>query len=195
MAITLRNRIKEVRNVSSEELMDNERNWRTHPHAQRRALDDVLKSVGIAGALTAYYSDRNGGKLTLIDGHERRQHRAEWPVLILDVNDEEADLLLASYDPISAMAGTDHTKMNSLLDSLGPVGAGLTELLDSMRVDERADVEPKQLPLVPMPNVMWILLAVDFNEFGLIREKLKDLESHARIMVATSRPGDVFNDT
>ena len=37
MAITLRNRVKEVRNVPSEELMDNERNWRTHPHAQRRA--------------------------------------------------------------------------------------------------------------------------------------------------------------
>jgi hypothetical protein len=31
----------------------------------------MLEQVGIAAALVAYPSERNGGKLTLIDGHGR----------------------------------------------------------------------------------------------------------------------------
>ena len=85
----LRDRIVEFRRVASEELQDNERNWRVHPYAQTRAIAELLEKVGIAGALTAYYSERNGA-LTLIDGHERRaSHAADWPTLILDVSDEE----------------------------------------------------------------------------------------------------------
>jgi len=65
-----------------------------------------LEQVGVAGALTAYHSARNGGRLTLIDGHLRRQdHDLAWPTLILDVGDEEADLLLASHDPLAAPSG------------------------------------------------------------------------------------------
>jgi len=100
----LRDRVVDFKRIPSDELQDNASNWRVHPYAQQAAISELLEQIGIAGALTAYYSERNDGKLTLIDGHERRGHQADWPVVILDVNDDEADLLLLTLDPISGMA-------------------------------------------------------------------------------------------
>jgi hypothetical protein len=132
----IRDRVLEFRRVASEELEDNARNWRTHPYAQRRALEEVLENIGIAGALTAYYSKRNGGKLTLIDGHERRTHQADWPTLILDVTDEEADMLLLTLDPIAGLANTDDTALRKLLDSTHAATPGIEDLLQTLRAHE-----------------------------------------------------------
>ena len=91
--MTIRDRIKEFRRVPARELLDNDGNPRTHPQAQRDALRGLLEQVGVAAALTAYHSERNGGRLVLIDGHLRKQdYDLDWPTLILDVTDEEADL-------------------------------------------------------------------------------------------------------
>ena len=101
--------------MPSEELEDNAGNWRTHPFVQRQAITELLDQVGIAGVLTAYHSERNDGKLTLIDGHERKSHQAEWPVAILDVNDDEADLLLLALDPLAGMATSSPDDLEALL--------------------------------------------------------------------------------
>lgn len=69
----VRDRIKEFRRVPAAELAANPANWRKHPEAQRAALRGVLEEVGIAGPLIAYHSARNGGALTLIDGHLRQE--------------------------------------------------------------------------------------------------------------------------
>lgn len=132
--MSIRDRIKDFRRVPAEELHANENNFRTHPAAQRRALEGVLGEVGIADALIAYESERYGG-LTLIDGHLRLDvHRGAWPVLILDVTDDEADILLASLDPIAALAELDKEKLESLLSGLKveseAVKAYLTDLLE-----------------------------------------------------------------
>src|SRR5438045_2779521 len=82
---TIQDRIKEFRRVPAGELLDHAGNPRLHPQAQRDALRGLLEQVGIAGALTAYHSERNGGQLTLVDGHLRKQDYAlDWPTLILD---------------------------------------------------------------------------------------------------------------
>src|SRR5262249_24374608 len=78
--IMIRDRIKEFRRVPAGELLDHAGNPRRHPQAQRDALRGVLEQVGVAGALTAYRSERNGGQLTLIVGHLRKQDYAlDWP--------------------------------------------------------------------------------------------------------------------
>jgi hypothetical protein len=130
----LRNRVKEFKTVKSEELTANPANWRTHPYAQKKALDELLDSIGIAGALTAYVSERNGGKLTLIDGHERMTHQAEWPVLILDVNDDEADKLLLTLDPIAGLAESNAESLQALLAKITPDGAGTEALYRELRL-------------------------------------------------------------
>lgn len=116
----IKNRVSELKTVTPSELQDNKGNWRLHPKFQRDALAGVLGEVGIADALKAYYSKRNKGKLTLVDGHLRKEDYpgVEWPVLILDISDEEADILLATLDPIAAMAETNHQKYVELQATL-----------------------------------------------------------------------------
>ena len=95
-----RNRIKALEYVNAADLTAHNGNWRSHPAAQAEALKGVLAEVGIAGALLAYRSERQGGALVVIDGHLRKDAAPQkWPVLILDVDDAEADYLLATHDP------------------------------------------------------------------------------------------------
>lgn len=137
----LRNRVVEIRNVPSEELHDNAANWRVHPYAQQAAISELLDQVGIAGVLTAYHSERNDGKLTLIDGHERKGHQAEWPVAILDVSDEEADLLLLALDPIAGMANASADELNALLSTTHPGVPALEDLLLTLGQEAEAAAE------------------------------------------------------
>ena len=141
-APAIRDRILEFRRVPAAELEENEKNWRTHPHAQRSALAEVLERVGIAGALIAYYSDRNGGKLTLIDGPARRlDHETDWPTLILDVNDEEADLLLLTYDPLTGLAETDEAALRALAETVKTGTPGLEDLVQRLKPSAVAEAE------------------------------------------------------
>lgn len=129
----LRDRVVEFRRVPAAELLDNEKNWRTHPYAQRQALSELLEKVGIAGALVAYHSKRNGGKLTLIDGHARKEdHDVEWPTLILDVDDDEADLLLLTYDPIAELAESNAGRLKDLTDRMSTGTTGLEDLIRNL---------------------------------------------------------------
>jgi len=113
-----RDRIKELRRVPASELLENERNFRKHPKAQRSALRGLLKEIGVADACIA--RELPDGRLRLIDGHLRRDELkgATVPVLVLDVTEDEADKLLASIDPLAAMAETDDRKLQDLLAGL-----------------------------------------------------------------------------
>ncbi len=132
-----RDRVKELRRVSSAELLSNPRNWREHPSDQRKALSGILEEVGISGALLARETDAG---LELIDGHLRSDmdKATEWPVLILDVDEAEANLLLATIDPIGAMASKNEEQLKKLLGDLDAQNEALTEMLDSMSKDLEA---------------------------------------------------------
>lgn len=137
MNTTIRDRITEFRRVAGRELQDNEGNWRTHPQIQRGALRDIITGVGIAGALLCYYSKRAGGKLTIIDGHLRKDEYpdVEWPCLITDLNDDEADLMLTTVDPMAALAETAGAKLAALTASITPQGDGLQALVDKLKIE------------------------------------------------------------
>lgn len=110
----MRDRIKELRRVKGHELAANPKNWRTHPPGQTEALNGVLAQVGMADTLLARETPDG---LVLIDGHLRvKEHPdAEWPVAVLDVTEEEADILLASIDPLASLARTDKGMLDALL--------------------------------------------------------------------------------
>ncbi len=114
----IRDRIKELRRVRASDLRPNGRNWREHTPRQRKVLSGVLEQVGYADALLARELD--DGSLELIDGHLRAQTTPEQmvPVLVLDVDQHEADLILATHDPLASLAGTDEAKLGQLLDDL-----------------------------------------------------------------------------
>jgi len=131
MTEPIRDRIKELRRVKASELRANPRNWREHPKAQQEALRGVLEEVGYADALLARETDDG---LELIDGHLRADITpdAEVPVLILDVTAEEADKILATLDPLAAMAEANKDKLGELLRGLETENAGVQNLLDGL---------------------------------------------------------------
>ena len=136
-----RDRVKEMKRVKSSELLANPRNWREHPADQKSAMQGVLDEIGIAGALIARETDEG---LELIDGHLRTEMMdsdTEWPVLVLDVNKEEADTLLATIDPIAAMANRNNENLADLLAGIETETEELSALLDNLRGELPIDVE------------------------------------------------------
>lgn len=113
-----RDRIQELRRVPASELRANPKNWRKHPETQRQAMQTILDRVGYADALLARVDE--DGELVLIDGHLRTDISGdeEVPVLILDVDEQEADLLLATFDPIGNMADADEFSLDQLIQNL-----------------------------------------------------------------------------
>jgi hypothetical protein len=114
-----RNRIVGLEYHDAAELIEHPKNWRLHPETQRNALKAALDSIGIADAVLAYKPEGDE-TLMVIDGHLRRDLMVDdqVPVLVLDLSDNEADLLLASHDVITTMAGRDENMLASLLDDI-----------------------------------------------------------------------------
>lgn len=138
-----RNRITGLEYVASKDLTPHPGNWREHGKAQTEALRGVLAEVGIAGALLAYRSERNGGALTVIDGHLRKDAAPQkWPVLVLDVDDGEADYLLATHDPLAAMATADAAALDALLSSVNSGEAAVQAMLAELAKEAGLYGEP-----------------------------------------------------
>ena len=134
-------RIKDFRRVAAAELVDNPNNWRTHPQGQRDALKAILDEVGFAGAvLTRKLSN---GKLEIIDGHLRKDlvGKSKIPVLITDLTVAESKLILATYDPIGAMAETNAEMLNKILDGIETDSDALKKMLDNLASEN--PLEPK----------------------------------------------------
>lgn len=127
----IRDRVRELRRVRAGDLLANPKNWRTHPKSQQDALRGILADVGFAGALLA--RELPDGTLQLIDGHLRTEEAAPdqlLPVLVTDLTEAEADKILATHDPLAAMAETDALQLDELLRSIEPVDdVGLQSLI------------------------------------------------------------------
>ena len=140
----IRDRVVELVKVSSEELQGHGKNFRVHPQAQKNAFRGVIEEIGVAGALVGYYSERNDGALTLIDGHMRaKDFGGEWPVLVTDLSDDEADKLLQAFDPVGQLAMTDKAMLDDLRESQEYHDASVRILLDSLGDIDGGKINPK----------------------------------------------------
>jgi len=127
----IRDRIKELRRVKASDLLPNPKNWRTHPVAQQDALRGVLAEVGYADALIARETPDG---LMLVDGHLRAETTpdSDVPVLVLDINEAESDLMLATLDPLAAMAGRDEERLTELLETVTSENDTVNALLETL---------------------------------------------------------------
>jgi hypothetical protein len=141
--ISFRDRIKELRRVRSADLRPNPHNWRTHPPAQRAALKAVLSEIGYADALLA--RELTDGSLELIDGHLRCETTPDQmvPVLVLDVDETEANKILATLDPLAAMAETSREHLDLLLREVETDSKSLEAMLEDLR--KRAELDDAAL--------------------------------------------------
>ena len=110
-----RNRIVGSGEEAPDQLLANPANWRSHPARQRAALRGSLAEVGWVQQVIV--NQRTG---FVVDGHARVEealshHEPAVPVLYVDLSPEEEALVLATLDPIGAMAGRDDEKLRQLL--------------------------------------------------------------------------------
>lgn len=144
----IRDRIKELRRVKASTLKPSPRNWRTHPQAQQDALRGILAEVGYADALLA--RETPDGTLELIDGHLRKELDPEQivPVLVLDLDQDEANKLLTVLDPLAGMAEANEAALQSLLAEIETESEGLQAMLDGMMKGDGGGVPPDDFPAV-----------------------------------------------
>ncbi len=136
----IRDRIKELRRVRAADLVPNAKNWRTHPDAQRDALRGVLADIGYADALLV--RELPDGRLELIDGHLRAETTPDAlvPVLVLDVDEQEAQKILLTHDPLAAMAEADEKQLHELVEASDFESPQVVEMLNRLEQDvERAN--------------------------------------------------------
>jgi len=154
----IRDRIKELRRVPAKTLIPNPKNWRTHPDRQKDVLKGILSEVGYADALLA--RELPDGSLQLIDGHLRAETTPEQqvPVLILDLDESEAEKLLTLLDPLASLAGTNHDLLAELIENIETENDAVRQMLDEMMSKPPELPEPNDLKDLPIPNLFQILI-------------------------------------
>jgi DNA modification methylase len=161
----VRDRIVELVRVRAGDLVDHEANWRRHPARQRAALAAMLEEIGYANALVAR---RDGDAIILIDGHLRKSLDQDQvvPVLVLDVTAAEAEKLLLTLDPISALARPHPEALAALLERVRASSEAVADLFEGLARAAglplsalRADPEeiPVRTPPRTSPGDLWEL--------------------------------------
>jgi hypothetical protein len=143
-----RNRIVGTGEEAPDQLVANPLNWRIHPGPQRDALRGSLQTVGWVQQIMV---NRRTG--FVVDGHARveealSRHEPTVPVLYVDLDPDEEALVIATLDPIGAMADRDDAKLRALLADLTVDDAGLLALLgDLAGNDPKAGLtDPDEVP-------------------------------------------------
>lgn len=141
-----------------------------HPKHQQDALAGVLGEVGIVQNVIV--NERTGH---VVDGHLRialamRQNQPTVPITYVDLSESEEALILATLDPISALATADADKLRDLLDDVSTGDAALMQMISDMA--EREGIvdfggtdlltDPDDVPPVPddpitRPGDLWLL--------------------------------------
>ena len=129
------NRIVDHGDEDPGKLLPNPQNWRIHSGQQQKALGAVLDEVGWVQDVIL---NRRTGHL--VDGHLRvalaasRGERV--PVVYIDVSEAEERLILATIDPLSAMAGTDEELLAALRGAMLPEHVDIAELCGAAPVPQ-----------------------------------------------------------
>jgi DNA modification methylase len=147
-----RNRIVGSGEEEPSAIVANPANWRTHGQEQRGALRGALGTVGWVQQVVI---NRRTGHL--VDGHARVEEAVarkdpSVPVLYVDLSLEEEALVLATFDPLGAMAGRDEEKLGELLDGIRVDDEALRRLLGTLAGPEerRAGLtDPDEVPSAP----------------------------------------------
>lgn len=140
MCAQFRSRVKGLRRVVASALKPSPHNWRRHGDGQRSALRALLDEIGFAGACIARELD--DGTLELIDGQLRADELSaeKVPVLVTDLTEDEAKVVVATYDPLGQLADDDNEAFKELLESIESDSDGINALLQDLAADKSIDL-------------------------------------------------------
>lgn len=127
-----RNRIVGHGEERPDQLLANPLNWRMHPKEQKAALNGVLSQIGWVQEVIV---NRNTNRL--IDGHLRvllakERNEPTVPVIYVDLSEHEEALILATLDPLAAMATADRERLDALLRQVDTSDAAIQAMLEEL---------------------------------------------------------------
>lgn len=130
-----RSRIVGHDDVAPSELTAHPLNFRRHPKAQADAVAGALVEIGWVADVVV--NARTG---RIVDGHLRVELAASRgeptvPVTYVDLDDAEERLVLATLDPLAAMAETDAEQLRALLTDVATEDEALAALLATLAMD------------------------------------------------------------
>ncbi len=104
-----------------------------------------MSEIGYASALLA--RELPDGSLELADGHLRAETTPDQdvPVLILDIDEAEANKLLATLDPLAALALADGERLNDLLRNVETSSSAVQAMLADVAKRAALVVHDEQL--------------------------------------------------
>ena len=194
--MNIRDRIKELRRVKARTLTPHPKNWRKHPEVQQDAIGGLLGEIGYADALLA--RELPDGSLELIDGHLRAEitPNADVPVLVLDLDDQEAEKLLALHDPLARLAEADDDILADLLAHVETANTAVQAVLDQVLAQRKEVlIEPDPVGLRPLstkrpPRMTWVLIEIPTVRFGEIAETVESLARVEEIVLESTSDND-----
>lgn len=151
----------------------------------------MLGSIGKIDAILAYESEKHGG-LIIIDGHQRQELDATYPVIVLDVNDDEATKILMTYNPIADLATQDHEAYRELLATIEAEDLRQSKELaiiaqsvlgEQVASDKAEDVVLKRIDVKAPPERIWVVVGVPVNEYGIVNTIVEQLQVVPNVIV------------
>lgn len=141
-----RNRIVGYGEEDADQLVAHPLNWRIHPRNQQALIADILDEVGFVAEVMV---NRRTGRV--VDGHMRvmvaMERGEKVPVRYIDVSEEEEEKILATFDPVGALAFRDD---NNYQDIMSRISAEEEALKAFFSQQKRED---KELTNVPQSTV------------------------------------------
>ena len=115
------------------DFLAHELNWKIHPRFQQ---DAILGSLDQVGWYKSVVESSRSGKL--LDGHARiilalrRGDDTPVPYEVVDVSEAEEAIILATLDPLVAMAVGEEEKLKELLSKVSSDNDALNDLFDDL---------------------------------------------------------------
>lgn len=130
----VRNRIIDHIQLKPNEIRDHPGQAWDHPDLQARAIHGSLQEVGVVAPLMVYRSPRANNAWVSIDGHLRKSLDPDypWPCDVLDVTDEEADYIMATFDPIGMLKQTNAAALDALLNTVSSGDEAIQQMLTDL---------------------------------------------------------------
>lgn len=150
------NRIVAYAEVDPESILANGSNWRVHPKPQQDALTGILSDVGLVQSViinkrtSEQWGPNDRGVETLVDGHLRVQlalskRQRSIPAVFVDLTPAEENEVLATIDPVAALAVADKEQLDALLQSVQSGDSAVQAMLAELAAKEgiiSPDFEP-----------------------------------------------------
>jgi hypothetical protein len=162
---SLKMRVKELIWVKGKDIIPHPNNWRRHPTSQISAFRQLAGEIGFSGVIIGRYVTRKKIKRVMaLDGHLRIKEMPDQllPVIILDLTEKEAKLLLLSYDPLGEMARVERDKIKDLM---GEMKESQIEMLTNMQGSKLKKWANKDIAKRNAPQIEFTTEVLEANNY------------------------------